>query len=115
MVGGFCIWLIRILGTLGFGRVGMGLGDADLMVAVGAVLGAGPAVVAFFIAPFCGILVAVWVFLFRKHREIPYGPYLSLAAALVMVVYCPIEAKFGPGLRVLGDVVWSFITRHPVG
>lgn len=115
MVGGFCIWLIRILGTLGFGRVGMGLGDADLMVAVGAVLGAGPSVVAFFIAPFCGILVAVWVFLFRKHREIPYGPYLSLASAIVMVVYCPIEEKFGPGLRVLGDVVWSTIARHHTG
>lgn len=115
MVGGFCIWLIRILGTLGFGRVGMGLGDADLMVAVGAVLGAGPSVVAFFIAPFCGILVAIWVFLFRKHREIPYGPYLSLASAIVMVVYCPIEEKFGPGLRVLGDVVWSMIAQHHKG
>jgi leader peptidase (prepilin peptidase)/N-methyltransferase len=115
MVGGFCIWLIRILGTLGFGRVGMGLGDADLMVAIGAVLGAGPAVVAFFIAPFCGILVAIWVFLFRKHREIPYGPYLSLAAAIVMVIYCPIEEKFGPGLRVLGDVLWSTVARHHAG
>ena len=81
MVGGFTVWMTRILGTLGFGRVGMGRGDTDLMFAVGAVLGAGPAVVAFFLAPFFGILVALYTWLVNKQREIPYGPYLSLAAA----------------------------------
>jgi leader peptidase (prepilin peptidase)/N-methyltransferase len=114
LAGGFCIWAIRILGTLGFGRVGMGLGDADLMVAVGAVLGPGPAVVAFFLAPFFGILVAIYIFLLRKHREIPYGPYLSLASAFVMVTYCPIERHFGPGLRILADRLWALITHQPV-
>jgi hypothetical protein len=102
MVGGFAIWLARILGTLGFGRVGMGLGDADLMFAIGAVLGPGPVVVAFFIAPFFGILVAVYTLIFHKHREIPYGPYLSLASGFVMVTYCPIARHFSPGLYDLG-------------
>jgi leader peptidase (prepilin peptidase)/N-methyltransferase len=107
MVGGFTVWLTRILGTLGFGRVGMGRGDADLMFAVGAVLGAGPAVVAFFLAPFFGILIAIYILLFSKRREIPYGPYLSLAAAFVMVAYCPIAGYFGPGLQNLIEIIFS--------
>ena len=98
MIGGFTVWMVRILGTLGFGRVAMGSGDADLMVAVGAVLGAGPAVVAFFVAPFFGILTAIYMLLFRKHRELPYGPYLSLASAFVMVAYCPIADYLRPGM-----------------
>ena len=79
----------------------MGLGDADLMFGVGCVLGPGPAVVAFFLAPFCGIGVAVYKLLFRKGRELPYGPYLSMASALVMLFYCPIAAYFTPGLSFL--------------
>src|SRR5262249_1407309 len=43
LVGGFVVWLTRILGSIGFGREAMGMGDVDLMAAVGAVLGAGPA------------------------------------------------------------------------
>ena len=107
MVGGFTVWMTRIFGTLGFGRVGMGRGDADLMFAVGAVLGAGPVVVAFFLAPFFGILIAIYMLCFSKHREMPYGPYLSLASAFVMVAYCPIAGYFGPGLRNLVDIVIS--------
>ena len=100
MVGGFTVWITRILGTIGFGRVAMGRGDADLMFAIGAVLGAGPAVIAFFLAPFFGIGVAIYMLLFRRHREIPYGPYLSLAAAAVMVAYCPIvDHFFGPDIQ----------------
>jgi leader peptidase (prepilin peptidase)/N-methyltransferase len=110
MVGGFAIWLTRILGTLGFGRVGMGLGDADLMFAVGTVLGPGPAVVAFFLAPFFGILFALYTIMFRKHREIPYGPYLSLASAFVMVAYCPIAHWMSPGMQGLGTMLSNFIS-----
>jgi leader peptidase (prepilin peptidase)/N-methyltransferase len=105
MVGGFSIWITRIFGTLIFGRVAMGRGDADLMFAIGAVMGAGAAVITFFLAPFFGILLAIYMLLFSKHREIPYGPYLSLAAATVMVAYCPIaEHFFGP------DVQYAFQT-----
>lgn len=102
LTGGFVVWLTRILGSLGFGREAMGLGDVDLMVAVGAVLGAGSAVAAFFLAPFLGILVGLYMWITRRHRELPYGPYLSLAAACVMLFYCPIKEHFGPDLSALG-------------
>jgi hypothetical protein len=98
LVGGGLIWLTRIGGTLGFGRIGMGLGDADLLFGVGAVLGCGPVVLTFFIAPFFGLAVAIYMILTSKRREIPYGPYLSLAAAFLMLFYGPIAEHLRPGL-----------------
>ena len=97
LVGGFVVWFTRIAGSLGFGREAMGMGDVHLMAAVGAVLGAGPATVAFFLAPFFGMLLVVYMLAMRKGRELPYGPYLSLATAFVMLSYCPIADYLSPG------------------
>src|SRR5205823_2248190 len=74
MVGGFVVWITRILGTLGFGRVAMGLGDVHLMLGVGAIIGGGAATVAFFIAPFFGLALAFYFLITRSRRELPYGP-----------------------------------------
>jgi prepilin signal peptidase PulO-like enzyme (type II secretory pathway) len=98
LVGGFTVWFTRILGSLGFGKQAMGMGDVDLMVAVGVVLGPGPAAVAFFIAPFFGIAFSIYLLFTSKQHEVPYGPYLSLATAFVILFYCPIAAYFAPGL-----------------
>ncbi|HWB54949.1 MAG TPA: hypothetical protein VG722_12175, partial [Tepidisphaeraceae bacterium] len=87
MVGGLTIWLTRILGTLAFGRVAMGLGDVHLMFGVGAVVGAAAVVVAFFVAPFFGLLIALYFLITGKRREVPYGPYLSLGTATVMFFF----------------------------
>jgi prepilin signal peptidase PulO-like enzyme (type II secretory pathway) len=77
----------------------MGLGDVHLMFGVGAVIGAEGAVLAFFIAPFFGILVALYTLIVRRSREIPLGPYLSLATAIVMLFYCQIAGRVNPGLQ----------------
>src|SRR5579859_1059452 len=71
LVGGFVVWIVRILGSYAFGREAMGLGDVHLMAAVGAVLGAGPATVAFFLAPFFGIVRAIVMLFTSKNREMP--------------------------------------------
>jgi leader peptidase (prepilin peptidase) / N-methyltransferase len=99
LLGAFIVWIFRILGTLALRRVAMGLGDVHLMFAVGAVIGAGGALVAFFIAPAFGILIAIYMLITRKGREMPLGPYLSLATAIVMLCYCPIAAYLSPGLQ----------------
>jgi leader peptidase (prepilin peptidase)/N-methyltransferase len=98
-VGGFVVWLFRILGTLAFGRLAMGLGDVHLMLGVGAIVGAGAATVAFFLAPFAGLAIAVWRLLTKGRRELPFGPYLSLATAVGLLFYCDIAAYLTPGLE----------------
>ena len=86
-VGCAVVWATRIFGTLAFGKEAMGLGDVHLMGAAGAVIGPAFVVVAFFIAPFFGL---TWVGLrmfFKKTRQIPYGPFLSLGVFAVMILH----------------------------
>jgi len=99
LVGAFVVWITRIFGTLGFGRVAMGLGDVHLMFGVGAIVGAGSATVAFFIAPFFGLALALYMLVTGTRRELPYGPYLSLATAFCLLFYCDIAAYLRPGLQ----------------
>jgi leader peptidase (prepilin peptidase)/N-methyltransferase len=98
LIGGFVVWLTRILGTLAFGREAMGMGDVHLMAGVGAVIGAGASTVAFFIAPFFGIALAIYMLLTGTRREVPYGPYLSMGTAAVILFYADIANWLGPGL-----------------
>lgn len=105
LVGGFVVWLTRILGSLAFGREAMGMGDVDLMFGVGAIVGAGAATVAFFVAPFFGLALAVYMFIVGKRRELPYGPYLSLGTAFVMIYYCPIADYLRPGLTTMAQLM----------
>lgn len=84
------VWATRIFGTLAFGKEAMGLGDVHLMGAAGAVIGPAAVTVAFFIAPFIGLAWAVYQMFFKKTRQIPYGPFLSIAIFVVMIAHNPI-------------------------
>ena len=95
----------RPLGFLAFGREAMGMGDVDLMFGVGAIIGAGASTVAFFIAPFFGLALAVYMFIVGKRRELPYGPYLSLGTAFVMLYYCPIADYLRPGMSAIAQMM----------
>ena len=86
-VGCAVVWATRIFGTLAFGKEAMGLGDVHLMGAAGAVIGPAFAVVAFFIAPFFGLTWAGFRMFFKKTRQIPYGPFLSLGVFAVMILH----------------------------
>jgi leader peptidase (prepilin peptidase)/N-methyltransferase len=86
-VGCGVVWGIRIFGTLAFGREAMGLGDVHLMGAAGAVIGPLFVVVAFFVAPFFGLAWAGFQMFFKKIRQIPYGPFLSLGILVVMILH----------------------------
>jgi leader peptidase (prepilin peptidase)/N-methyltransferase len=81
------VWGTRILGTLGFGKEAMGLGDVHLMGAAGATIGATPVIVTFFVAPFFGLAWAGFQMFFKKTRQIPYGPFLSLGIFVVMILH----------------------------
>lgn len=87
LVGGLCVWGVRILGTLAFGKEAMGLGDVHILAAVGAVTGWVVPVLAFFIAPFFGLVWAVHLWIGRRQRELPYGPWLGAATLMVLLLY----------------------------
>ncbi|GAB4550973.1 MAG: hypothetical protein Tsb0013_12890 [Phycisphaerales bacterium] len=97
LVGGGVVWAVRILGSLAFNKEAMGLGDVHLMAGVGAVLGWIDPTLAFFLAPFTGIL---WVLLSvlskalfnRAGAHLPYGPQLALMTVAVVVLKPVVEA-----------------------
>ncbi|MEN6385788.1 MAG: prepilin peptidase [Phycisphaerales bacterium] len=86
-IGCAVVWTTRIIGTIGFGKEAMGLGDVHLMGAAGAVIGPWPVVVAFFIAPFFGLIWGIFCMFFKKMRQIPYGPFLSIGVFVVMILH----------------------------
>jgi leader peptidase (prepilin peptidase)/N-methyltransferase len=109
LVGGGMIWITRVVFSYLFGREAMGLGDIDLMFAIGTVIGPGASVAVFFIAPFFGIPVPLTLYFLKSRHELPYGPYLSIAAVVLMLFYYPIYAAFAPGLMNVGVFLRSLI------
>ena len=71
-------------------------------------VGAGASVVAFFLAPFFGIVLAIYLLISGSRREIPYGPYLSMGTAAVLVLSCPILHYLSPGMMGLRELVGSW-------
>lgn len=101
LVGGGIIWITRILFTLVLGKEAMGLGDVHLLGAIGAVIGGIDSVLVFFIAPVCGLLIIAVMLVVPalpkdKIRVIPYGPFLSMAAIIVMIFQQPLRDFLRP-------------------
>jgi len=86
-IGCGIVWTARILGTLAFGKEAMGLGDVHLMGAAGACIGTAPITAAFFAAPFFGLAWAAVQMFFKKTRQIPYGPFLSIGIFIAIIAH----------------------------
>ncbi len=96
-IGAATVWLVRILGTLAFGRVAMGLGDVHLMLPIGVVCGpiCGPAVL--FIGAVCGLGLSITLWLLKGTREVSFGQYLSIGCLVCLLFRGRIEHWLGPG------------------
>jgi len=85
LIGGGLIYLTGVLGRLAFKKESMGGGDVKLMAMLGAFLGWKIAVLIFFLAPFFGAPIGIYMKFVKKEDIIPYGPYISLASFTAMV------------------------------
>jgi leader peptidase (prepilin peptidase)/N-methyltransferase len=97
LVGGGLVMVFRVVGRLLFRKEAMGFGDVTLLAMIGAFLGWQAAVLTFFIAPFFGLIHALWKsavwvakLLSRQpttaaDREMAFGPYLSMAALALLL------------------------------
>jgi leader peptidase (prepilin peptidase)/N-methyltransferase len=74
-----------MLGQFIFKKEAMGGGDVKYLAMLGAFLGYKDAVFIYFLAPFFGSIVGLIMKYKYKLEIIPYGPYLSLAAFIVML------------------------------
>jgi leader peptidase (prepilin peptidase)/N-methyltransferase len=89
-VSGGIVWATRAGASRALGREAMGLGDVTLMAMVGAWLGWQACVLTFFLATFVGLTHGLFQLLRHRETELPFGPSLCLAAALVVVGWRPL-------------------------
>jgi leader peptidase (prepilin peptidase)/N-methyltransferase len=129
IVGGVLTQVIRVGGTIALRRgEAMGFGDVTLMAMIGSFLGWQAAVLTFFIGPFFGLSHSLWklsIWLGKKlsgqkssrsDREIPFGPYLSMAALALLLSwpwFWPGWAK--PRFVELREVSGFLISLTPLG
>ncbi len=119
IVGAGLTQSIRAAAGFVFRREAMGLGDVTLLGMIGAFMGWQAAVLTFFLAAFVGLVPAAWKLLnyLRKwigggqlsssDREIPYGPYLSMAAAILLFSWPYVWKGWAEGLfRTLRVLFW---------
>jgi prepilin signal peptidase PulO-like enzyme (type II secretory pathway) len=102
LIGGAWIWGMRIFGTLGFGKEAMGLGDVHILAAVGAVCGWIAPSLVFFAAPMIALLWATHLLASGRQRELPYGPWLAVAALVVILFYDAIIKLLEPSFAAFG-------------
>ena len=121
LVGGGLTEFFRLGGSLALRREAMGFGDVTLMAMIGAYLGWQAAVLTFFLAPFFGLSHALWKLLLyvgkrltgrqlsSTDREIPFGPYLSMAAVVLVFtwrwLWPNVASDYFDNLRVLFWIV----------
>ncbi len=101
---GGLVWAVRLIGTFSLRREAMGFGDVTLMMMIGTFLGWQACLILFFLSPFAALLVGLVQFIARRDDVIPFGPFLCLAAAAVVVWWAPIwlwaQPLFGHGALV---------------
>jgi prepilin signal peptidase PulO-like enzyme (type II secretory pathway) len=78
--GGGLTWMVRIVFSNVLGKEAMGFGDVTLMAMIGSFLGWQSCLIAFFLAPFSGLVLGGAQWLLTRDKVIPYGPFLCLAA-----------------------------------
>ena len=83
--GGGIVLGAAVLGHVVFQKEAMGLGDVKLMAMIGAFFGWKVVVIAFFLAPFMGLLYGLPLLLAHDEHVMPFGPFLSLGAVLTLV------------------------------
>jgi leader peptidase (prepilin peptidase)/N-methyltransferase len=109
-VGAGLTQFVRQTGTLVFRREAMGFGDVTLMAMIGSFMGWQAAVLTFFLGPFFALGHASYrIFRYMKKRmtgaqlssgdrEVPYGPYLSMAATTLLFFWPWIWGGWARGL-----------------
>jgi len=88
LAGGGSLWLVAVVYHALTKTEGMGMGDVKLLAMIGAFLGYKAILPVVLISSFAGALVGVvGMIMTRRGRKlaIPYGPFLSLGAVLVLL------------------------------
>ena len=80
------MYAIMLIGNFIFKKESLGGGDIKLMFLFGLVIGFPMAVCTIFLATFIAFPVALVILFSDRENVIPFGPFLSMAAILILIV-----------------------------
>ena len=83
IVSAIVIFIIKKIGDFIFKRESMGGGDIKLMFCFGLVMGIASSIASIFLASFIGLPISLIFIKNNTTHEIPFGPYLSVAALIL--------------------------------
>ena len=96
ILGGGMIWVIRVVGGFVFRQEAMGSGDIHILAMIGVFLGWQATILTIPLAAFIGLVPAITKYIrywtkrlarqkvIQSDRELPFGPYLSMAALILL-------------------------------
>lgn len=102
-VGSGVIWIIGKLGSLAFGKEAMGFGDVKLMAFLGALLGPSLVLAALVLASLIGSVIGLGIRWSTGSSYIPFGPFLCLGAATLILALPEMEALWRMYVGLLGS------------
>lgn len=79
------MYALKLLGDFIFKKESLGGGDIKLMFFFGLVIGLPLSVVTIFVATFIAFPIALFILFSRRDNMIPFGPFLSMAAILILI------------------------------
>ncbi len=122
LTGGGMTLAVRTLGSLALRKEAMGFGDVTLMAMIGSFVGWQFSILTFFLGAFLGLFHAIGkIFILIGKRwsgiqsrgsdhELAFGPYLSMAAILLLLCRKPLWIGWGDELfRTLSVVFWYLL------
>ena len=84
-LGGGLVWGFRIVACWAMGQEALGFGDVTLMAMIGSFFGWQIVWLAFFLAPFFGMIFVVIVWILTRDNSFPFGPYLCASTLYCML------------------------------
>ncbi len=85
-IGAFVFMLfVKFIGDFIFKKESLGGGDIKLMFLFGLVIGFDMSIASIFLATFIAFPIAIYILFSRKDNMIPFGPFLSIAAIIILI------------------------------
>ena len=78
------MFLIMLLGNKIFNKESLGGGDIKLMFFVGTVLSLSNGLFAIFLSSFLALPMSIYVYVRKKNRIIPFGPFILFATLIIL-------------------------------
>ena len=81
------MFLLKLFGDFLFKRESLGGGDIKLMFIFGMIIGFDMSIMTVFLSSFIALPVSLIVLKTNQNHEIPYGPFLSIAAMIIYFLH----------------------------